>query len=126
MECEGSLYAKNAVWQSDRKLKRDLSMCFKQRVFDHPLLGRQVMEYFPKIEKIFEGYFEDIDDLLCIHGIGVRLQSKECLEWAEKRPYGAREKNVRIIDVNSKEYRKNCLVSGCSYNSLLQGQWRFE
>ena len=110
MECEGSLYAKNAVWQSDRKLKREIYLCALSReFFDHPLLGRQVMEYFPKIEKIFEGSFDGIDDLLRIHGIGARLQSKECLERAEKEALWYREKNVRIIDVNSKEYPQKLL-----------------
>lgn len=110
MEYEGSLYAKNAAWQNDRKLKREIYLCALSReFFDDPLRGREVMEYFPKIEKIFEGYFENIDDLLCIHGIGARLQSKECLEWAEKEALWYREKNVRIIDVNSKEYPQKLL-----------------
>src|SRR5574344_229346 len=110
MEYEGSLYAKNAAWQNDRKLKREIYLCALSReFFDDPLRGREVMEYFPKIEKIFEGYFENIDDLLCIHGIGARLQSKECLEWAEKEALWDREKNGRIIDISSKDYPQKLL-----------------
>ena len=110
MEYEGSLYAKNAVWQGDGRLKREIYLCALNReFFDNPLRGRHVMEYFPKIEKIFEGSPGDIDELLSIHGIGARLQSKECLERAEKEAIWYREKNVRIIDVNSKEYPQKLL-----------------
>jgi DNA processing protein len=110
MEYEGSLYAKDAAWQNDRKLKREIYLCaLSKEFFDDPLRGREVMEYFPKIEKIFEGYFENIDDLLCIHGIGARLQSKECLEWAEKEALWYREKNVRILDIYNKDYPQKLL-----------------
>lgn len=110
MEYEGSLYAKDAAWQNDRKLKREIYLCaLSKEFFDDPLRGREVMEYFPKIEKIFEGYFENIDDLLCIHGIGARLQSKECLEWAEKEALWYREKSVRILDIYNKDYPQKLL-----------------
>lgn len=85
--------------------RREVFLCALSRIlFNNPAAGRTLLEYYPSFEKIFCVDDKAINDLLCIHGIGERLHSKELLMWAEEEAKWYAEKKVRILDIGSKDY----------------------